>query len=99
MPNGYSWVIEENHAFKGQPPDWQESGVKVFGFDEKMAVEEWAYAHDGRGDYTIVGGSDAHVRIRLDDDKPDAPWKEFTVSGHTERAYRACEQKREGLEK
>jgi hypothetical protein len=89
MNGGYTYAIEQNQAAEGCPPDWQEAGT-ARGYDERLAAEAWAYKHDN-GDYTIVGGQTAHIRVRFDDDKPDAAWKEFKVEGRTERAYYAHE--------
>lgn len=89
MAEGYTWTVERNWAGPGLPPDWQESGHQPQAFSADHAAEEWAYRYDGDGDYSIVGGNDVHVRVRLSDDAEGAPWEEFIVEGRTERAYYA----------
>ncbi len=98
LTGGYTWAVERNWAGEGQPPDWQESGIEPTGMDAEDAAELWAYQYDGQGDYSIVGGSDAHIRVRLSDDT-DAPWEEFIVAGYTTREYSARRPKTATLTK
>lgn len=81
------WEVERNWA-TGDKPDWQECSFRPRSSDAQSAAEEWAHQHDGEGDYTIVGGSDAHLRVRRSQDD-EAPWEEFLVEGRMERSYYA----------
>lgn len=89
LPN---WEIEINQAFDGRPPIWEETSGSI-GEDAKDAAERWADRYDSHGDYTIVGGSDATIRLRPDvgdaDERDDAAWIVMRVRGRTERAYTA----------
>jgi hypothetical protein len=40
-----------------------EDGSKVYALDAELAAEKWADEQDCYGDYTIIGGSEATVRV------------------------------------
>lgn len=82
-----SWEVERNWARDGQPPNWEPTRYRPKAHISDWAAEAWAEHHDSEGDYSIVGGSSVHVRVRKADSK-DA-WEEFTVTGESEPVYRA----------
>jgi hypothetical protein len=82
------WEVERSWVLKGEP-DWEECSFRPRALDAAGAAQEWAYQYDGQGDYTIVGGSDAHVRVRPSESED--PWQEFRVEGRQERSYYARE--------
>lgn len=64
-----------------------ESDARTFrAYDQASAVEYWAEWFDGRGDYPIVGGSDAEVCVRV---PGVAEVSTFVVTGESVPRYYA----------
>lgn len=86
------WEVEMNCAFDGRPPVWEEARGAI-GRDPQDAAERWAQRHDAEGDYTIVQGSPATIRLRPDvgiaEDRKEADWIVLRVSGRSDPTYRA----------
>ena len=68
--------------------DWTDAAT-VHALSAQYAAEEWASSHDSNGDYDIVGGSEATVRVRPKGE--DGLGLEFIVTGETVPEYHARE--------
>jgi len=70
-------------------PEWEDC-TTVHGSDPSAVAERWAEEEDAQGDYDIVGGSDAHIRLRkLSEDDEEGPWIEYAVAGRSVPEYSA----------
>jgi len=81
----YGWI--DSHEC---PPCWRvweadshgedEDGERIYALDAEQAAEKWADETDAYGDYTIIGGSEATVRV-TPDGGGETVW--FAVSGES----------------
>lgn len=75
-------------------PTWQvqekdyhdEDYTIVYAYDEESAAEKYAEESDSKGDYTIISGSEATIRVRKDE---TSSWVTFVVSGESVPQYHA----------
>lgn len=89
---GRRWEVQINQAYPGRAPIWEEARDAI-GDDPEDAAEEWARDRDNEGDYTIISGSPAEIRMRAAegdaDERPDVWPHYFRITGETCAVYRA----------
>lgn len=77
MPQWYVWQAE----------DPRDDATQIAGHDAQDAAERWAERDDAKGDYCIVGGSDATVCVAPV--AAEGPVLRFRVAGETVPKYYA----------
>lgn len=81
------WEVEIDYRDDPVANDWDEAG-EAFATTPEVAATKWAEKRDMQGDYSIVGGSPARLRLRRAD-VPDDPWVVMIVCGRSEPVYTA----------
>jgi hypothetical protein len=95
------WVFEVDRNMHKCPPaylvwveQWHgpdDEGVRIFARTHESAAELWAEQDDrDSGEYSIVGGNPADVRVRLESDPSDEKW--LRVEGESVPQYHASER-------
>lgn len=92
----YGWGVcrckpfeaEMDYSHKNDGSGYEDGGT-VHGTSAENAAQLWAKEDDERGDYTIVSGSAARLRLTDQDGKVT----EWTVTGEAEPVYYAAEIK------
>jgi hypothetical protein len=93
------WEIEVDGRNDAANPDWQETRPGLlYAFDAATAAADWGQYHDSDGDYTILSGHPARVRVRaMEGGEPeDREWRIFTVRGESVPHYSASEERHSG---
>ena len=87
LPHGcQSFSVEQDWSHKNDGSGYEEAGT-AHGMDAEDAAENWAEEDDAGGDYTIIGGSPARIRLT----SPKGEVTEFVVEGESVPRYTARE--------
>jgi len=76
--------VEQDWSVLRDGTGYEDDG-SVYAVDVRHAAEKWAATEDANGDYAIVGGSAARVRLTAE----DGTVTEFIVQGESEPVYTA----------
>ena len=82
------YLVDQDYSRAKDGSAYEESGT-AWGRTPQKAAENWAEQDDRHGDYTIVGGQDVLLRVKMDEEDPG---REFVVSGESLPVYyaKAC---------